>query len=137
MSSSEGFALLYGAAVLFGVSYLLYKGRHTARPVLDAGRGINDNSYVLKGGMDTVKPFSMDDVGTRLEHLMELHDLWNTMFGILTADRWHTAVEIAQAEELEIAIKLLDKHMLFGYSNRKYAQEINSLPKSIPDPTGE
>lgn len=138
MPSSEGFALLYGVAVLWGVSYLLYKGRSSARPVLDVRRIPDPNGNLLKGGMTPIKTLGMDDVGRRIDHLADLHSLWEFAYALLTTNNvWHTAVEQAQAEELEIGLKLLTKHMQTGYDSKKYAQEINSLPKNLPDSTGE
>lgn len=88
--------------------------------------------------MTPVKTLGMDDQGTRMEHLSDLHELWSFAFGLLTTEGvWHTAREESQAEELEIGLKLLTKHMQSGYNSKAYAQEINSLPRSIPDPTGE
>jgi hypothetical protein len=79
--------------------------------------------------MTLVKTYSMDDVGTRMEHLMELQDTWSFALGVLTTDRWHSGTERANAEMLENALLLLNKHIQSKYVNTAYAREINALPK--------
>lgn len=79
--------------------------------------------------MAPVKLLSMEDVGTRLEHLADLQDLWSFALGMLTSGTYHSDPEIEQTRKLEIALELLEEHMLVGYSPTTYAQTINNLPK--------
>ena len=71
-----------------------------------------------------------DDVGTRLSHMVELYDLWNTAYGILTRpDLFHTDLEKARAVTLELALDLLSHHIESEYNLTNYARTINDLPK--------
>jgi len=79
----------------------------------------------------TVKLYAMSDIGTRLEHLADLQDLWGTALCILTTGTYHNAREIAQAADIEIALKLLENHMQNEYKDTEYAKVINAL---TPDP---
>jgi hypothetical protein len=75
----------------------------------------------------------MNDVGTRLEHLSDLQELWSTGLDILTRGTYHSEREKAQAEELEIALKLLENHMTKDFNMQPYAREVNELPKNAED----
>ncbi len=55
--------------------------------------------------------------------------LWSFALGILTVGTYHSQPEIDQAQELEIALRLLESHMLCDYSPSTYAQVINNLPR--------
>lgn len=67
-----------------------------------------------------------DDMGTRLEHMMQLQDLWSTAYAILTRpDLFHTELEKARAVQLEIALDLLQHHMEAEYNLVSYAKAIN------------
>lgn len=79
-----------------------------------------------------IHTYGMDDVGTRLQHLAELHLLWSDGLEILTRGTYHSSFEQEQALELEHALKLLSSAMEIDYKPTKYAQVINSLPA---DPT--
>lgn len=136
------FLRILGSIQLFSVSVFAPVGKFYRWLLFIHSQHVVARSNVLlpkeKDDVTPVKTLGMDDVGTRIEHLSDLHELWSFAFGLLTTQGiWHTAVEQAQAEELEIGLKLLTKHMQSNYDSRRYAQEINSLPRSIPDPTGE
>ena len=75
-----------------------------------------------------------DDVGTRLQHMMELQDLWATAYGILTRpDLFHTPLEEERANIIDIALSLLQHHMEAEYNLTSYAKEINNAkPKTDP-----
>lgn len=75
-----------------------------------------------------LKNLSGDDVGTRLEHAMDLQNVWSTALGIRTSPGFHTQREKEQAECLEIALALLQNYMEMGYTGTNYAKEINNLP---------
>lgn len=71
-----------------------------------------------------------DDVGTRIEHLMQMQDLWSSAYAFLTRPNvYHTDLEKARALTLEIGLDLLQNHMEIEYNHVPYAKEINSLPK--------
>lgn len=72
----------------------------------------------------------LDDVGTRGEHLMELHDIWSFAYGYLIRDGWHPYTELAQTQELSSSLKLLTKHIESCASPlTSYAVVINALPR--------
>jgi hypothetical protein len=74
---------------------------------------------------------SGEDVGTRLEHLMQLQDYWSTCYGILTTpNTFHTSLEKARAVSLEIALDLLQHYIEAGHDTVSLAKEINKLPKN-------
>lgn len=75
-----------------------------------------------------VKLYDMDDVGTRAEHMSDLQELWSGALCILTTGTYHNPDEIRQAEEVEIALKLLENHMCHAYDQTGYARVINDLP---------
>jgi hypothetical protein len=71
-----------------------------------------------------------DDIGSRLQHMMELQELWSTAYAVLTRpDLFHTPLEEAHAEELRMALKLLENHLEAEYNPSPYAKAINALPK--------
>lgn len=75
-----------------------------------------------------------DDVGTRLSHMVELHDLWNTAYGILTRPNiWHSPLEELRAKEIGMALDLLMHHMSAEYNETFNAKEINDLPQPKKD----
>lgn len=83
-----------------------------------------------------VKVYSMDDVGTRAEHLSDLHELWSFAYGQVTKEGWHNETEKEQAIKLSAALTMLMHHMQSEYKPTMYAQVINSLPADatlIPD----
>ena len=80
--------------------------------------------------MEVYKPMSLDDVGTRAEHLMDLQTIWGFAYQILTTDHYHTEGEIHQAAELKIALDLLTHHIMSGKDIvTPYAKVINELPR--------
>ena len=79
----------------------------------------------------------MDDVGRRLDHLMQLQDVWGAAYAILTTKGWNSAQEVMQAEELEIALTLLARHMQNDYSELRLAREVNEIPKPTTNNSGE
>ena len=67
-----------------------------------------------------------DDVGTRIEHMMQLQELWSTAYGILTRPNlFHTKLEQARALQLEIALSLLQNHITAEFDETRYAVVIN------------
>jgi len=85
------------------------------------------------GGNVTVKTYSMDDVGTRAEHLADVQDIWSTALSILTIGTYHSTDEKRQAQELEVALKLLENHMTYNYDQIVYAKVINALPQKAEE----
>jgi Cys-tRNA synthase (O-phospho-L-seryl-tRNA:Cys-tRNA synthase) len=74
-----------------------------------------------------------EDVGTRLQHMADLHELWSTAYAILTRPNlYHTALEEERAKALEIALDLLVNHMEAEYNEVPYAKEINDNTNPPP-----
>lgn len=74
-----------------------------------------------------------EDSGNRLDHLMELHDLWSWSLAMCLRGTFHTDLEKEQQEKLEVAIEMLN-HILMGYQTETVIpQVINSLPKDAKD----
>ena len=73
-----------------------------------------------------------DDVGTRLSHMVELHDLWNTAYCILTRPGYHSPLEEERAKQLSIALDLLMHHLSAEYNETFNAREINDISKPNP-----
>jgi len=81
-----------------------------------------------------VKIYSMNDVGRRIDFLMDLHELWSTGLAIVTSINVpHNAMEVERAKELEHALRLLSYHLQNDYDQTPYAVEINELPKHAQD----
>ena len=80
-----------------------------------------------------IRTYGMSDIGTRLEHLADLQDLWGTALCILTTGTYHNEREIAQAADIEIALKLLENHMANDYNETQYARDFNDLPRNPED----
>ena len=79
-----------------------------------------------------------EDSGNRLDHLMELHDLWSWSLAMCLRGTFHTGLEQRQKEKLAVALEMLN-HIIMGYQCETVVpQVINSLPKDpkeIPDDT--
>ena len=82
---------------------------------------------------DPIGRLKMTDHGTRLEHLMDLQDLWGRGLAICTQGMYQTEPEKERAKELKIALKLLVAHMQKDFPDVDYAREINALPKNAED----
>ena len=80
-----------------------------------------------------IKTYNMDDVGTRIEHMSDLQDIWSGGLAMLLSGTYHAPQELDQVKELEIALKLLENHMTHAYSDVKYAKDINDLPRNPED----
>ena len=82
-----------------------------------------------------IKTHGMDDVGTRLEHMMDLQDIWSGAYALLTTKGWHSIHEQVRAIELEEALRLLAYYITSDYSELGIARTINNLPKAkdLPD----
>ena len=82
---------------------------------------------------NTLNSGSMDDVGTRISHLLDLYNLW--MAGADICDRYdrHQPLYYEKRTELEHALKLLRFHMEKDYTGHSYRTEIDSLPNSGED----
>ena len=71
------------------------------------------------------KVLHSDDMGTRLQHMMDLQDLWSTSLGIMTRPGYHSDWEAERVKVLEIALDLLQHHMESEYNLVNYAKAIN------------
>lgn len=82
--------------------------------------------------------YIMDDVGTRMQHYMELQDVWSHGLQVLTGPGWHSQKEQTQAGYIIIALALLQDQLEADYhpTQQKFiAQEINKLEKTDLDIT--
>jgi hypothetical protein len=76
------------------------------------------------------KLLNAEDVGTRIQHMMDLQELWSTAYAILTRPNiYHTPLEEERAKALHIALDLLQNHLEAEYSETTYARTINELQK--------
>jgi hypothetical protein len=85
--------------------------------------------------MPGVETYGMQDMGRRIDFLMQLQDLWSVAFGMLTQGYMSEADRVT-AMKLQYALELLNAHLINDYDCRPYAQTINQLPKNaeqIPD----
>jgi hypothetical protein len=72
---------------------------------------------------------SISDIGTRLEHLNDLRDLWNDARTSLLNRSYHlNDHEKALVPILDKAITLIDEHLQKDYRSHIYGREINALP---------
>jgi|SRR5271166_6538116 len=79
---------------------------------------------------EPVHVFSGEDIGTRMEHLMQLQEIWSTCYAVLTQPNvHHSNLEKARALTLEIGLDLLQHHLESWYNHLPYARTINDLPK--------
>jgi len=71
----------------------------------------------------------MEDVGTRLDHLTDLKDIWENALQIMhNRNRtYETQDEAQEKRKLEIAIDMLNFHMQKDYNEFEYRKEINVL----------
>lgn len=80
--------------------------------------------------MSDPTPLGPDDVGTRRQHMAELHQLWTDGLGMTLF--LQNAYENEEAQErqkkLEIAIELLETTLFQNSEILSCIKEINSLP---------
>jgi hypothetical protein len=75
----------------------------------------------------------LDHVGTRLEHLADLHKLWSDGIGIITQQTYLTEMEQELVADLEKCLKHLENHMAKDYNCSPYAREINRIGTNPPE----
>lgn len=73
---------------------------------------------------------TMEDVGTRMQFLLDLYNLWNTGLDILERFDKSTPFYDIKKKELESAINLLNWHMEKDYKESEYRAIIDQLPKA-------
>lgn len=80
-----------------------------------------------------MKEMGMTDVGTRLEHMTDLYEMWSEGLLILenSEKRYSTPLGAAQLQELRHALQLLWFHMAKDYNQYAYSIEIARLPKAM------
>ena len=73
----------------------------------------------------------MEDVGTRLDHLTNLKDIWENALRILNNMNrtYQTPDEIEQKRKIETALEMLNFHMQKDYNELEYRKEINVLKR--------
>ena len=81
--------------------------------------------------MTEFKKIRMDDIGTRLNHLTELKDLWELAERILSAQHrmFREPEDKNDLEDIKGALSLLNAHMQKDFNEMNYQIEINTLPK--------
>ena len=89
------------------------------------GEGSNVNRVVKTG--------SMDDVGSRISHLLDLYNLWQEGIDILVRYDKHTPGYEDKKKELEIACRLLNYHIEKDYHEDNYKRVIDLLPARAED----
>jgi len=72
---------------------------------------------------------SMDEVGTRMQFLLELHDYWTTGLDVLQRYNREVSTFEAQKIELEAAVKLLCFYMEKPYEEKFYKVTIDDMGK--------
>jgi len=80
-----------------------------------------------------LRTYSMDNVGTRLDFLTELYDLWKTALDILERYDKNSPRYDARKLELESATKLLVAHMEICYNENLTRKTVDALPKHGED----
>lgn len=80
-----------------------------------------------------MKNLDMTDVGTRMDHLVELYDTWNE--GLTIAEnsekKYSTPLGAAQLVELKHAVQLLWFHIAKDYDRFQHSTIIDRLPKAV------
>lgn len=78
-----------------------------------------------------------DDIGTRLDHLMQLHEIWSWGYAQLTRPNitYRTPGQEDDARKLLTAIEMLNYQLRAFDNPTEIAREINQLPnaKDIPN----
>jgi hypothetical protein len=77
-----------------------------------------------------MKELKMTDVGTRLEHIADLKELWETAFHFLSMRnaKYMSQPELDNKAKLEIGLDLLNAHITKDYTEEsEYRREINDL----------
>lgn len=72
-----------------------------------------------------------NDVGTRLQHHIELFEVWNAALEIVKASeaRFPTKIGQERIKSLTYAVELMQRMMQMDYNERAYSSEINSIKK--------
>lgn len=70
---------------------------------------------------------TMEDVGTRLEHLDDLRQIWQTGIDILERRSWKTPIEYELIEDLKTCVLYLGKHMTKDFNYTEYSNGINAI----------
>jgi hypothetical protein len=80
-----------------------------------------------------VKTGSMNDIGTRMQFLTELYDLWTVGLDICERYDKYGPLYVEKKLELEHALKLLGYHMEKDFQEQLYRNTIDALPKHGED----
>lgn len=73
----------------------------------------------------------MTDVGTRLDHLNDLKDLWELGLRVLNNQSrlFDVAKTKSEIAKLDSALELLNAHITKDFNELNYISAINTLPK--------
>ena len=82
---------------------------------------------------NVVRTGSMDDVGTRLQFLTELYELWQTGIDILDRYDKDTTNYLEKRTELVHALNMLYYHMHKDYRTENDAKAINAISSHAED----
>lgn len=69
---------------------------------------------------------NLDDVGNRMQHLVDLYDLWMTGLDILERYEQHSPFYKERKSELEAATKLLRFHISKDFKEDAYKNQVNN-----------
>lgn len=76
----------------------------------------------------------MEDIGKRIDHLMELQKWWADGLAILSSKGHHSPLEKEIAKELKICLENLYLYITKDYRQTYYAKEINELKSPEEEP---
>jgi hypothetical protein len=74
---------------------------------------------------NTLKTGSMEDVGTRMQHLLDLYNLWGEGLEICVRFDKNSPMYEEKTQELKHALKLLGYHLEKDYHEEEYKKAID------------
>lgn len=75
----------------------------------------------------------MEDVGRRIDHLMDLQRMWSDAVGIIEARSYTSTYEDEQKEKLQAALEMLNAYLGNTWEQWVYGRTINALPKDAKE----
>ena len=76
--------------------------------------------------------YGMNDIGRRIDFLMQLHDLWSAGLALATQG-YMTTSDKEMEVKLKNALELLNNHLVNDYDCIPYGRAINDIPKNAED----
>ena len=74
-----------------------------------------------------------DDVGTRMQHILDLYEMWTTGLDVLERFDKNPPMYAERKQQLTSALTLLGYVMERHYNDHAYVVTINELPKNPAD----